>query len=53
MSPREQRIVENEALFREVNAHIARLEDRIGSEEEPQFVGSRRALANKYQPPAL
>jgi hypothetical protein len=29
MSPREQRIIHNEALFREVNAHIAELEDRI------------------------
>ena len=35
MSPREQRKVQNEELFREVNAHIARLEDRIGSEDEP------------------
>jgi hypothetical protein len=29
MSPREQRIVQNEALFREVNKRIAELEDRI------------------------
>jgi hypothetical protein len=29
MSPREKRIVQNEALFREVNAHIAELEERI------------------------
>jgi hypothetical protein len=29
MSPREQRIVHNEELFREVNAHIAELEERI------------------------
>jgi hypothetical protein len=32
MSPREQRIIRNEALFREVNAHIADLEDRLRSE---------------------
>jgi hypothetical protein len=30
MSPREERAFHNEALFREVNAHIAALEDRIG-----------------------
>ena len=35
MSSREQRIVQDEELFREVNAHIAKLEDRIGSEDEP------------------
>ena len=29
MSPREKRISRNEELFREVNAHIAELEDRI------------------------
>ena len=29
MSPRESRISRNEELFREVNAHIAALEDRI------------------------
>lgn len=29
MSPREQRIIHNEALFREVNAHIADLEERM------------------------
>ncbi len=29
MSPREKRIVRNENLFREVNTHIAELEDRI------------------------
>ena len=29
MSPRENRISRNEELFREVNAHIAALEDRI------------------------
>jgi hypothetical protein len=29
MSPREKRIVENEALFREVNKRIAELEERI------------------------
>lgn len=29
MSRREKRIVHNEALFREVNRHIAELEDRI------------------------
>jgi hypothetical protein len=34
MSPREQRIIRNEALFREVNAHIASLEERLGSKEE-------------------
>ena len=32
MSPREKRIIRNEALFREVNAHIANLEERLGSE---------------------
>jgi hypothetical protein len=32
MSPREQRIIRNEALFREVNAHIANLEQRLGGE---------------------
>ncbi len=31
MSPREKRILQNEALFREVNKRIAELEDRIGS----------------------
>jgi hypothetical protein len=34
MSPREKRIVRNEELFREVNAHIANLEERFGSERE-------------------
>lgn len=34
MSPREKRIIRNEALFREVNAHIASLEERMGSEGE-------------------
>ncbi len=34
MSPREQRIIHNEALFREVNAHIADLEERLGIEGE-------------------
>jgi hypothetical protein len=34
MSPREQRIIHNEALFREVNAHIAELEERIRLREE-------------------
>lgn len=29
MSPHEKRIVHNEDLFREVNAHIAELEERI------------------------
>jgi hypothetical protein len=29
LSPRENRITRNEDLFREVNAHIAKLEDRI------------------------
>lgn len=32
MSPREKRIFQNEALFREVNTHIAELEDRISTE---------------------
>jgi hypothetical protein len=35
MSPREKRIVHNEALFREVNARIAELEDRIRVDGEP------------------
>lgn len=34
MSPRENRIFRNEALFREVNAHIAELEDRLSSAGE-------------------
>jgi hypothetical protein len=34
MSPREQRIIRNEALFREVNAHIANLEEQLGNESE-------------------
>jgi hypothetical protein len=34
MSPREQRIIHNEALFREVNAHIADLEERMRLNEE-------------------
>jgi hypothetical protein len=34
MSPREQRIIHNEALFREVNAHIADLEERLRLQEE-------------------
>ena len=34
MSPREKRTIRNEALFREVNAHIANLEERLGSEGE-------------------
>ena len=34
MSPREKRIIRNEALFREVNAHIANLEERMGNEGE-------------------
>lgn len=34
MSPREQRIIHNEALFREVNAHIAELEERVRISEE-------------------
>ncbi len=34
MSPREKRVLRNEALFREVNAHIASLEERLGSEGE-------------------
>jgi hypothetical protein len=32
MSPREARELRNEALFREVNAHIAELEQRAGME---------------------
>jgi hypothetical protein len=32
MPPREAREIRNEALFREVNAHIAELEERIGVE---------------------
>lgn len=38
MSPREERAFRNEALFREVNAHIADLEERLRSQgvlEEP------------------
>ena len=34
MSPREKRILRNEALFREVNAHIAKLEERLGGPGE-------------------
>ena len=34
MSPREQRIIHNEALFREVNVHIAHLEDRDSGSPE-------------------
>jgi hypothetical protein len=34
MSPREQRIIHNEDLFREVNAHIANLEDRIRTDDD-------------------
>ena len=34
MSPREKRIIYNEELFREVNAHIAQLEDRLSSGDE-------------------
>jgi hypothetical protein len=29
MSPREERAIRNEALFREVNAHIAEIEERF------------------------
>lgn len=32
MSPREHPISRNQELFREVNAHIANLEERLGSE---------------------
>jgi len=32
MPPREAREIRNEALFREVNAHIAELEERVGME---------------------
>lgn len=35
MPPRRKRIIHNEALFREVNAHIAELEERISIEGEP------------------
>jgi hypothetical protein len=31
MSPREKRLLQNEALFREVNKRIAELEDRISA----------------------
>lgn len=31
MSPREERVIQNEALFREVNTRIAELEDRISA----------------------
>ena len=31
MSPREQRVIHNEALFREGNARIAELEERLSS----------------------
>lgn len=35
MSPREKRIVENEALFREVNKRIAELQERISLTGDP------------------
>lgn len=35
MSPREKRVIQNEALFREVNLRIAELEDRISISGEP------------------
>ncbi len=34
MSPREERAIRNEELFREVNVHIADLEERIQQEGE-------------------
>jgi hypothetical protein len=34
MSPREERAIRNEALFREVNLHIAGLEERVHSTGE-------------------
>jgi hypothetical protein len=34
MSPREQRVSRNEALFREVNVHIAGLEERANDPSE-------------------
>ncbi len=35
MSPREQHIFQNEELFREVNSHIAALDDRLGVDGKP------------------
>jgi len=35
MSPREERIVQNEALFREINEHIAELAERIRVDGDP------------------
>jgi hypothetical protein len=34
MSPREERAIRNEALFREVNVHIADLEERVHTTDE-------------------
>jgi hypothetical protein len=34
MSPREDRAIRNEALFREVNVHIADLEERVHATDE-------------------
>ena len=34
MSSRDKRVIRNETLFREVNAHIASLEERLGGEDE-------------------
>ena len=34
MSPREERAIRNEALFREVNVHIADLEERVHATDE-------------------
>ena len=34
MSPQEERAIRNEALFREVNVHIAELEERVQSTDE-------------------
>jgi hypothetical protein len=34
MSPREERAIRNEALFREVNVHIADLEERVHATDD-------------------
>ena|SRR5690348_18356274 len=36
MSPRDERAFRNEELFREVNAHIAELESRLGDPLSPE-----------------
>lgn len=36
MSPRDERALRNEELFREVNAHIAELEERLRDERFPE-----------------